>query len=207
MKLKSLIAASLIVPTLLLAEDNTAPTEIEKEVTQTSSEEQTLGYWNTYPATYYSSHAHQASAVSPWGDTLEIEDGSVWKVHPSHAYKVLDWRTSDSLIITQNTSWFSRYNYRIVNKTTNQSAEVDLSLGPITNGPYTRYIVAADINRKEIMLNDGTHWAVSWFDTSIFNKWALNDAIIIGINAGFDYKCESILINVTTNDYLRAHQF
>jgi len=207
MKLKSLFATSLIVPTLLLAEDTTAQTEIEKEVTQTTSEEQSLGYWNSYPATYYSVHVHQLAAVSPWGDTVEIEDGSVWQVHPSHAYKVLGWLTSDSLTITQNTSWFSRYNYRIINKRTNQSVEVNLSLGPLTNGPYTRYIVAADLDRKEIMLNDNTHWAISWFDTSTFNKWALNDAIIIGINSGFDHKCESILINVTNNDSLRAHQF
>lgn len=160
-----------------------------------------------FPPVYYPSSYHWLVGVSVVGDSVELENGSVWRTSPYDGRKALSWRVSDPLAITQNTSWFSRYTYRIINKNTHSSIEADLFLGPIQNGEYTLYVVALDGNRGEMMLTDNSHWEVCPSDAPIFSNWAINDAIIIGFNSGWESNYEGLLINVTTNNFVRAKQY
>ncbi len=216
---KSIALLSLITPVFFLFADDADhvpvgtrpmteqadPAEGEKYVHQ---EEQKNGFiFDRYPTIYYSDAYHWLIAVSALGDQVELEDGSVWKINVYDGYKALNWRSDDPLAITQNSRWFSKYAYKIVNKTTGSSLEANLFLGPIKNGEYTKYIYTIDQIRGEVMLTDSTRWEISSGDSYVFRDWAPNDAIILGSNTGWDSSCEAILINVTMNNYVRAKQF
>lgn len=154
--------------------------------------------------TYYTTHEgafHRPIAVSFLGDTVELEDGSIWAVSSGDRYKTLDWMTGDTIIIIPNSSWFSSYDYSLVNINTGAKVKVNLSLGPIFNGVYTHWIVAIDYYYREICLEDGSVWKMSSWDSAIVNQWLPNDTVIIGINNGlFSGGNPNMLINVNMNE-------
>lgn len=227
-QIKSLALFALVAPTLLLAQEDshvsvgTRPMSpdsssqpepaagqenSEQSANYSLQEESCCGFiFDRYPRIEYP-NTHWLTAVSAYGDQVELEDGSVWKINTYDGYKALNWRSNDPLSITQNSRWFSSYTYKIVNKNTGSSIEANLFLGPIKDGEYTKYIYTIDQNVGELVLTDSTHWEVSSSDSYIFRDWAPNDAIILGTNTGWDSKCEAILINVTMNNFVRAKQF
>ncbi|MBU6446583.1 MAG: hypothetical protein KGQ49_04220, partial [Verrucomicrobia bacterium] len=176
-------------------------------------EEQSAGYtFNRSAPTYYSNSFHRLCFVKILDHNsyaLDLEDGSEWKVSTSDGIKASNWHTDDPLIITQNNRWFSSYEYRIINQANNTSVEAKLFLGPLLNGEYSRFIVSIDHTRGEIILNDYSHWNISYLDASLFKKWALNDYVIIGTNSDtsfWDSSSDSLLINVNMNHCVRAKQ-
>lgn len=232
--LNSLVLVSMIIPTLLLAdgdehhvaigtrpmsEEAAAQIEAEKGAAATAEEEQegtleTAGYiFDRYPPIYYSNSHHWLNAVTVLDNnqyTLELEDGSVWKINSYDGVKALNWRANDPLTITQNNRWFSKHDYRLINKSNGTSVEANLFLGPIEQGQYSRFIIGVDHNRREIMLSDNTHWEISYLDASIFKDWTLNDYVIIGTNSNtsiWDSGSDALLINVNLNNATRAKQF
>lgn len=154
---------------------------------------------------YFTTHEgawHHPVSVSLIGDTLEIEDGSIWGVYSGDMHKTLNWLTGDLIIITPNHEWFSIYDYKVINLNTGAVVRVNLKLGPFYNGVYTHWIVGIDYYRREVLLEDGSLWSVSNWDQSIVNKWILNDTVIIGINDGFlSGSNPNIMINVNVLNY------
>lgn len=168
----------------------------------------TTSFSTPQASTHYTTHQgafHSPMSISPLGDIIELEDGSYWAVASSDTFKTFNWLTSDLLVITPNHSWFSNYMFCITNQNTGVSVKANLSLGPIYNGLFTHWIVAINYYTQEICLEDGSVWHLSGFDSSIFNKWLLNDTVIIGVNDGFLSSSKpNILINVNTLTYTRA---
>ena len=226
--LKSLAMFSLLLPALLLADhieigsrpmNDEATAQIGARKTTEGAEEEdalleTAGYvFDRYPPIFYSSSHHRLVqiVVRDNGEyTLELEDGSIWKISNYDATKALHWQINDPLSLTQNNRWFSRHDYRIINKANGTTIEASLFLGPVLNGEYSRYIISINHTRKEIILNDSTLWDVSYLDGSIFKDWALNDYIIIGTNSNtsiWDTADDAILINVNMNNCVRAKQY
>ncbi len=209
--LKSFFVASLLIPMLHFAnEENRAEryTPGERQPTkETTREEGSSKFFNKQPAIYFSQGMHSVSAVDAFGNSLELEDGSVWKISPYDAPKVAHWKAQDPILVTQNHRWFSKYSYRLINQATGAALEANLFLGPIKNGTYTRYIMSIDLSRGEVVLNDQTRWQVSSLDECSFQDWMLYDAVIIGYNSGWDANCEGLLINVNMNQWVRAAQF
>lgn len=160
-----------------------------------------------FPGNGYSYAEHYVNTTSCYGEQVELEDGSVWTVNSCDRYKVYDWRARDPITVTQNTTWFSSYNYRLINQFTGSSVEANLYLGPVVNGLYTHYINWIDYGYGAVMLTDGSRWYISSRDLSIFSCWAFDDTIIIGTNSGWDGSCDAILINVTMNNFVRAYQY
>ncbi len=156
-------------------------------------------------ATYETTHEgalHHPIAVSFLGDTVELEDGSIWSVASGDRHLTFDWMPGDFIIILPNHTWFSSYYYRLVNVNTGANVKVNLSLGPIYNGIYTHWIIAIDYLAREICLEDGSVWKMSSWDSSIVNKWLPNDTVIIGINDGwFAGGNANMLINVNMNNH------
>jgi hypothetical protein len=154
--------------------------------------------------TYYTSHAgalHQPMAVGAYGETVELEDGSIWSIYSGDRYKTLNWYTSDPIIVLPN-HYFSLYNYKIINVNTGAVCQANLFLGPIYNGYYTKWITAIDYIQELVWLNDGTCWQMSGYDYSTVQKWLPNDTVIIGINDGsFSGSNPNILINVNMLNY------
>ncbi len=170
-------------------------------------------FLNLYPPVFFSNSHHWLVAVTVLDNdqyTLELEDGSVWKINSYDGLKALTWRTNDPLTITQNNRWFSKHAYRIINKSNDTYVEATLFLGPVELGQFSRFIIGIDPTRRELLLSDNTHWEISYLDTSLFKDWALNDYIIIGTNSNtsiWDSGSDVLLINVNMNNTVRAKQF
>lgn len=214
--LMKFLSFSLICASPLLAEDLHAPVGTQ-EITVADQEEEEVDeaafIFDRYPPIYHATSHHWLNAIAEAENnqyTLELEDGSVWKISNYDAkHKAFYWRTNDPLSITQNTRWFSKYNYRIINKNNGTSIEANLFLGPVTTGEYAKFIVTIDHDKRVIMLNDHTHWEISSSDASIFKDWSTNHYIIIGTNSNtsfWDSSIDALLINVTRNKHARAKQ-
>ncbi len=228
--LKAIVLFSLLLPLFLGAEEHvqigSRPMNEEAidqiKATKSSVEDneeepaplEFAGYlFDQYPPIFYSDSHHWLNAVTILDNnqyTLELEDGSVWKIHSYDGGKILNWLSNDPLIITQNNRWFSKHSYRIINKSNGTSAEASLYLGPIVNGEFSRFIIGIDRDKKEILLSDNSHWALSYLDSAIFKDWSLNDYLIIGTNSNtsiWDSKSDRVLINVNLNNSARASKF
>ncbi len=219
---KSCVLVAILSPALLTADEDRVPVgsrlmnsdaieqiqnQKEAQAAPLKKEARSGFIFDRYPSVYYSSTVHWLTGVSAFGDSVECEDGSVWKINTYDSYKALSWRANDPLLITQNTRWFSSYNYRIINRATGASIEANLYLGPIQYGEFTRYIAFIDWVMGDIVLTDNTRWQISSYDTSLFRDWEVNDAVIVGYNSGWDSSCDSILINVNMNNFVRAKEF
>lgn len=202
--LKSIFLATLI-PLLGFTQEHYPVGERPTEKKQ--KESSSSFFTNAYPSAYFPLGMHCLLSVSAFGDSLDIEDGSRWKISPYDAAKVASWGSQDPLIITQNHDWFSSYNYRIINHANGGTLRANLQLGPFKNGPYTRYVQSINTLLGEIVLNDLTRWQVSILDVSALKEWYIHDAIIIGYNSGWDSDCQGLLINVNKNEHIRAAQF
>lgn len=207
-----LFAASCLLPLLSFANEEKAnqhlPVGARESVVEKKKESSSNFLINYYPPVYYGPAEHCIVGVSAFGDTLEIEDGSQWKIAPYDKAKTSNWGMQDPILITQNHTWFSPYNYRIVNPATQSSIEANLFLGPIQNGAYTRYVMSIYPIQDSIILNDQTRWKICSFDLAEFQEWRPQDAIIIGYNSGWNASyCQGLLINVTLNQCVRAEQY
>lgn len=154
-------------------------------------------YYTLHPGAY-----HNPYSISIFGDSIELEDGSIWVVKPDHAHIITGWLPSDLVVITPNHTWFSSYDYKLTNQNTGEAVHVNVYLGPLYNGPFTHWIIAIDDYNNAVYLEDGSVWYMSSFDSSIIYNWVVNDTVIIGVNDGlFSSSRPNILINVNTLNY------
>jgi hypothetical protein len=152
-------------------------------------------------------HSHWLASVSIYGDSVELEDGSFWKIPSYKSHIVYSWKAGDLLTITPNNCFCSYYNYYINNKYTNTYVPANLYIGPIAFGSYTHWIIGIDHINGHIFLENGSAWCISSSDAYIFSDWAINDTIIIGANDSWFSSYDSLLINVNMNNYARARQY
>lgn len=165
-----------------------------------------------YPSTHALPPAiHWLMSISSYDDTLELDDGSIWKISRYDEYKLFSWRENDPVVITQNHRWFSNYQYRIVNQATGGVLETNLFLGPIENGERTLYIHSIDYYQGVVVLANALHetsyWEISSLDFDTLQDWHSNDPVILGQNSGWDSDKEHLLINVATNNSIRVRLF
>ncbi|MGM0440329.1 MAG: hypothetical protein ACQEP8_04355 [Chlamydiota bacterium] len=156
------------------------------------------GWWDNY-----NGDDHWVVGVSLSGDTVELNDGSIWHIYSGHSKKTLSWLTSDKIVIEANSNRLSYFQYKLTNESLGHSVKARMVKGPFYSGPFTLWIEA--ISDKHVWLSDGSVWNLSIFDDDVYYGWIANDTIIVGINndwlSGFN---PYILINVNTNDYARG---
>lgn len=150
---------------------------------------------------------HNPVLVSYLGDTVELEDGSIWSVALGDWNTTLNWYTSDLIIITPH-EWSTLFHpFRLTNQTTGQSVQCTLQLGPIYNGLYTHWVY--DLSFNSLTLNDFSIWNIESMDSNynfVSMTWDPNDTIIIGVNDGVLASIyPNILINVNTMTWVRAN--
>ncbi|MGK5595523.1 MAG: hypothetical protein ACSNEK_09255 [Parachlamydiaceae bacterium] len=155
-------------------------------------------------------------AISALGDSIELNDRSVWLIASSDTKTAMNWLRQQemalanggpglSMVITPNHSWFSSYQFCLTEQTTGTSVKANLYLGPLYNGLFTHWIVAINYYTQEICLEDGSLWKLSGLDAGVYNHWLINDTVIIGVNDGFLSSSKpNILINVNALTYSRA---
>jgi hypothetical protein len=215
---KLLAVFSILAPTFLLAEGERVlvgePKEQIEVLDDFDSEEASefkditrSGFSNQYPPVYYPASCHWIIKISALGDSLEIEDGSVWELNSRDGHKALYWRSRNPIMITQNTSWFSNYKYRILNQQSGESIESNLVLGPFAQGEYTNLISIMDKHNGALALTDNSNLQICSSDLKTFYNWSEGQSIIIGVNSGWHSHYDLILINVNMNDFVRARQY
>ena len=206
--LKATALLALTLPLLLAAEETDLehiavgtrpiPKEVSQDVEE-SEERLSSGYYDSY----YSNSYHWVKGIGHFGDTLELEDGSIWTISAYDASKVLSWLSNDTIVLTKNHGWFTSYNYRLVNKITGASVEANLYLGPLKNGIYTRYITSIYPISCTVQLSDGTFFQAKSSDYYTFQSWAMYDTVILGFDKT---EYDRIVINVNMNNCVRAKQ-
>lgn len=182
-----------------LAENNPAARSTAVKQVQSRSCKSLSGgiYYTVHPGAY-----HYPTSISSFGDTVGLEDGSVWTVSAADMYKIGGWYSNDVVVITPNHSWFSSYQYVITNQTTQDAVAANLYLAPFYRGEYTHWIMGIDYYNNVVYLEDGSRWWMSAFDSVITDRWYLGDTVIIGVNDSlFSSSRPNILINVSTLDY------
>ncbi len=162
---------------------------------------------NTSPSDYYPLFSHWVFTIPASYDSVQIEDGSIWQINPKEAEELHQWTINDPVVITQNRNWLSHYNYRIINRKRETSISVSLSQGPLENGAYSRRVSRVDTKNGVLTLSDNTTWDIAARDYSLFSAWAVGDYVIVGANTGWAGDSPYILINVTANHFVRAHQY
>lgn len=173
-------------------------TDLEEQAPRTNDAASLLKLQDQFSAgLFYSTHPGAFHWPLLIGNTVELEDNSLWAVNPGDSYKTLNWIGSDVLVIAANSTWLpSYYLYRIHNQSTGVSIEANLSLflSPLYHSLYNHRIAAIDDILQIIWLEDGSAWSILSCDYS--RKWQIGDTILIGINTGwFSTSKPNILIN------------
>ncbi|MDF2550045.1 MAG: hypothetical protein K0S07_1112 [Chlamydiales bacterium] len=126
---------------------------------------------------------HFLRSVAYNGETVELEDGSLWKVRWSDQYSPLTWFSTDRLTV-HKAAWHSSYDYEIYNQTNGSKIEVNLKASPILYGAKSYWVTSIDIYTHQVILNDGSIWYIYPDDFSTLLSWRNADHVIIGINDG-----------------------
>lgn len=179
--------------------------EEEHPTPQNVDEDRISAGWLFNPTlTHHGAHHHPIN-ISPKGDTIELEDGSIWSTSHSDRHKSKDWLPEDILVLTPNHAWFSSYDYRLTNQTTGSSIEANITLGPVMHHTNVHRIIAKDTSRGILTLSDGSQWDMSWFDHAIVDKFEVLDFVILGSNDGWWKGFNpNILFNCATMTHARA---
>lgn len=168
-------------------------------------EEREQSYFTDSPLGFYPPATHFIAEISPYTDTIRLEDGSLWRTNSSHRDELLRWAANDMIVISQNTSWFSSFRFRLTNRTTQSYVHAEISLGPVLGGAYTHKAIAVDPYNGQIILQNGSRWEIAYADSATFSKWLINDTIMIGMNRSWFSTGDFILIDVESNSFVRAN--
>ena len=147
-------------------------------------------YW--YQPTYY------IKSIGADGGTIVTTDETVWAIADSSAWNASRWYENTPVVITPS-RWYSKYDYYLVNKLTNESVTAKLSQGPFLK--YSVLIQTIDPSTGFVSLSNGTRWFVS--RDSAFYYWQPGQAVLMGENTVWGDK-KNILININENNYLSA---
>ena len=141
---------------------------------------------------------HIINSISSNRNCVEFTDGSTWE---TLSYDVRGWQSGDVILVTQNDSIFSSSpRYELQDLTADKTSPARLMLGPVRNNPNTHIIEAINYDTKQILLENGSLWDISYSNSSIFDKWLAGDLVILGTNAEHYYSAYSyILINTNSN--------
>ncbi|MBS0625408.1 MAG: hypothetical protein JSS32_05100 [Verrucomicrobia bacterium] len=135
-------------------------------------------------------------------NTIELEDGSLWRVNSWDMPKILNWANNDILSLTVNDPFIFGEEYKLTNTYTDEVIHLDLIDGPLLFGPASHWIVAIDRMIGRIYLENGSYWDISVFDRNKLSNWAVNDTIIFGDSK--NWWNDSFLINVNMNQTAQA---
>jgi hypothetical protein len=149
-------------------------------------------YVPAYQPTYY------IKSIGADGETLVMTDETVWSIAGSSAYLAARWVENTPIVITPS-KWYSKYDYYITNKLTNESVTAKLSQGPFVK--YSVLIQQIDYYNGVVYLTNGTRWSAT--PDRNFRYWQVGQAVLMGENTAW-FEKEYILININENNYVAA---
>lgn len=147
---------------------------------------------------------HKATHVFKTEQTVILEDGSQWAVSYGDSATLSTWRSGDSVSILPNYAWFTNFSYLLVNENNQSKIQVNLVGGPSLFNPACCWIT--HIEENHLFLQNGMMFCVNLKDEINLKQWSVNDPIIFGTEDSAWTHYPYILINVNTNDHIRATQ-
>lgn len=151
----------------------------------------------------------------PAGYSIELDDGSVWKViYRSTASAKNFFQQGDYVIIYPVIyPLFSGSKYYFYNERNGRSVNVDLSLGSISSRGGNLQILQIDYYQGKILLVDGhgkqAGWKVDPEDILLLRTWKVGQNVIIGSNKRYagliGSAYEFILINSERDHFIRVN--
>lgn len=186
--------------------DNFPLPDDEDEIFLESDQKATNALFYSFYTTHLGAY-HHINAISMLGDTIEIEDGSIWSIHSWDSHKTKEWKKGHTVFITKN-GWWGSCKYRLHNQNTKNSIRVDMSLQPLFNGVNTHWITDIDLDIRLVWLEDGSIWKIDRSEMQMLKTWKINHTVIIGINNNwFAGSYSNTLINVDKLDHNKKPHF
>jgi hypothetical protein len=139
---------------------------------------------------------------------IYLQNGSNWHVADPDSVELLSWRVNDYSVITPN-HYSSDYAFYITNQSNGSYVRVNVVDGPRIGGLYTTLIAGMDLStnfRRSVYLNNNSYWSIDSSDFTITDNWQVGDPIIMGRNDQWFTSYATILINITTNTWVRARK-
>jgi len=141
-----------------------------------------------------------------------LENYTKWLVRPSDRHLIENLHfiayshTSDPILILPG-SYFSFYDYVLLNVVTGDRIEVDFDNEPGRTFWASARIWSINFDQIHLFLSKdgGSDWSIPASDLRFINQWHYYDSITIGTNEGiFSSWYPHILINNDRNEYVRA---
>lgn len=200
----------LLITSLAFSDQTRRSTErISQEIKQCASEICGSEFYDQLPPLYFPYCCHSIAAISALGDSLILEDGSIWFVDDS-TNQISNWLQSDTILIFPNSSWFSSNKFVLANQNLSSTVETTLIAGPVIGNPYTLQIIEIDYFNNIVYLSDNSKWYTCPSDNATLSQWQIGDYIIVGSNSSwlcfYSYSDKHILINSNMYNYVRADQ-
>lgn len=145
-----------------------------------------------YRPTYF------VKSIGADGGTISLSDESVWTLSENSWYIASRWVENSPIVISPS-KWYSKFDYYLTNKLTNESVTAKLSQGPFKK--YAIFIQKIDWYSGYVYLTNGTRWNASVDEN--FRYWQEGQAVLIGENTGW-FEKDNILININENNYVTA---
>ena len=148
---------------------------------------------------------HKVSSLFRQERSIILEDGSQWSVSSLDIPTFTTWRSGDTISILPNYAWFTSFSYILVNENNQSRLQANLEEGPSLFNPACLWVT--DMQENHIFLQNGMSFCVAQKDEPLLEYWAINDPIIVGTEDSAWTHHPLILINVNTNEFVRATQY
>ncbi len=151
-----------------------------------------------------------------------LNDSSIWETAYENLEELLKFEPNDFFIITINNNWFYQkksclkkwifkesldFSFRLINPTTHKAINANNLFLPLINHPEARFIHDLDLQKQSLTINNNLVFMLHDKDFPTYKNWTAGDSIIIGQNHKFFTKYRFLLINLNTNNYVRAIPF
>lgn len=163
---------------------------------------------------------HQFFGISPSGYSIVFEDDSKWMTPVNEQRRISYWRPNDSLFLYATTSWKDAvanqqaYYYYILNESEGSTVQANLYEGPKVRAMHSIFVQTLGRESLQVTVKNSAGGSMghddvySFFihpdDAPLFQKWEMNDSIIMGAYDRWLTSYDCILINVESNHYVRA---
>lgn len=140
--------------------------------------------------------AYNSATLTPYfisqrGDSIQLDDGSNWKVRERDRRAVRQWNNGDVVVIEAG-RFFCWSTYSLVNYTNGTSIDVEL-INPVCNGVLSHWIIEVNPFEGYLRLQDGSVWRMSTYELL---NWNINDDVIIALSKNwFSNDSSYVMIN------------
>lgn len=168
-------------------------------------------YLTTHPMA-----SHGIYKASAFFDTVELNDGSIWKVWFASDWDVIRrWMYFNDQVIICPGTIFDATDYLLVSQRTGEVVAVNLAeLEVLPYDPYfmgqrlwissIQYVSSLFGGYYEIQLNDGSIWEVSSRDHVFCSLMYPGDIVFIGVDETLGSPTYNVLIHFNSLEYVHA---